>query len=627
MMANEKFTREEIEEVLSETSFQNFKRKDFQLAVDYYLDNKITDETIEFYERNIKETTEKFFQKLVEINKATKKNVDFDGECEIDTLISFLSLASLNEKKILIESPILKTLRAIPSITKIFILYTEESKERFKDLKKHLKNRDIDIEGKSINIEDLKEIYNYLQEIVKNEGLNGDNTILDSTLGLRIFGIALYKIAVERGLNVIAWRDYQLPKYEKKEDKYILTKETKRIPFLTELTLMEDPKFENAKIYRALTKELKEFNFTGAKNYYNTLGLRDFEKICQEFEQVFGLENILKLDDQAFYNSLEIALKKILNYDLEEEQNEENIRKILLKFLPLVDYRKVLAGINNFDIKIDEVDTYIEELAKRDKELKLRLYYSFVLKYLKIKLGEKALDNIVAQKIIEKLKKYQDFKTVDDMLKFFFRNYEKKNLEKIRAEDVTKARKQIENKDKLDDIFDIADDLIDDVEIPLELKKNILKISKYNLNIDLLEEEKKKRALFKYKREYVFTSNSNTEGQIKHNTIARPIVKLINGELNELNDDILIKEYGWKDFKNKEIWKGIEENEELKKTKERVKRIYYKHRCEIKNIAEFINKVVEDKLEAKGEEKRKLICIKFDKDNKRSWKTMYINEI
>ena len=412
-MEKEKFIREEIETELQDTALGDFKPKDFKVVVDYYLDKINNDRSKELYKKIIEENSKEFFEKLKEINgKIDGKSNEIMEKAEIDTLISFLSLTPLNIAEVITECPILKSIRAIPSIKTVFAPYTDESEKLFAPLKDYLNKMGIKLIGERVDIDDIQDSYNSLLGFIKAEGLDGSNTIIDSTSGLRMFGMALYKVAVERGLNLITWRDYQLPLYEKdKENLYIKSKnKNDRIPFLAKLVVIPEPKFENAKIHRALNEELRDFNLSGAKNYYNTLGITDLKKLCQELEKVFNLENILELNSENFYQSLDTTLKNILSIDLEEERNSETIKMILLKLLPIVDYKKILDGINSFNLRKEDIDDYIITASSKDKNLKEKIYYSFVLKYLMAKLENNNLDNFIVQNIIKKVSKFNKTK-------------------------------------------------------------------------------------------------------------------------------------------------------------------------------------------------------------------------
>lgn len=603
----EKFTREEIESELQEKALGDFKSKDFKVVVDYYLDKINNERSKELYKQIIEENSREFSEKLKEINgKIDGKYNEITEKAEIDTLISFLSLTPLNIAEVITECPILKSIRAIPSIKTVFAPYTDESEKLFAPLKDHLNKMGIKLIGERVDIDDIQDSYNSLLGFIKAEGLDGSNTIIDSTSGLRMFGMALYKVAVERGLNLITWRDYQLPLYEKdKENLYIKSKnKNDRIPFLAKLVVIPEPKFENAKIHRALNEELRDFNLSGAKNYYNTLGITDLKKLCQELEKVFNLENILELNSENFYQSLDTTLKNILSIDLEEERNSETIKMILLKLLPIVDYKKILDGINSFNLKKEDIDDYIITASSKDKNLKEKIYYSFVLKYLMAKLENNNLDNFIVQNIIKKVSKFnktkEEFKSLEDIFNLLF------------------IDKDLEIKDKLEDISSIFDNLVDEGEPLIELDKNILKLLKYNLTIDLLEKEREKVTQGDTKdSNYLFTTKSVTGNKIQYDSKAIPLVRLIKEDVDYLDNTTLKKIYGEKNKKG-----------------ELSNNTFSKNKTELKKIVKFINDAINEELEKAGKEKNDFIIITYEvnnnlkgknKEEKKKIKTIEIN--
>lgn len=603
----EKFTREEIESELQEKALGDFKPKDFKVVVDYYLDKINNERSKELYKKIIEENSREFSEKLKEINgKIDGKYNEIMEKAEIDTLISFLSLTPLNIAEVITECPILKSIRAIPSIKTVFAPYTDESEKLFAPLKDHLNKMGIKLIGERVDIDDIQDSYNSLLGFIKAEGLDGSNTIIDSTSGLRMFGMALYKVAVERGLNLITWRDYQLPLYEKdKENLYIKSKnKNDRIPFLAKLVVIPEPKFENAKIHRALNEELRDFNLSGAKNYYNTLGITDLKKLCQELEKVFNLENILELNSENFYQSLDTTLKNILSIDLEEERNSETIKMILLKLLPIVDYKKILDGINSFNLRKEDIDDYIITASSKDKNLKEKIYYSFVLKYLMAKLENNNLDNFIVQNIIKKVSKFnktkEEFKSLEDIFNLLF------------------IDKDLEIKDKLEDISSIFDNLVDEGEPLIELDKNILKLLKYNLTIDLLEKEREKVTKADTKdSNYLFTTKSVTGNKIQYDSKAIPLVRLIKEDVDYLDNTTLKKIYGEKNKKG-----------------ELSKNTFSKNKTELKKIIKFINDAINKELEKAGKEKNDFIIITYEvnnnlkgknKEEKKKIKTIEIN--
>ena len=520
-------------------------------------------------------------------------------------------MSDLNIDKILTESPILKTLRAIPSIENVFILYTKDSEERFEELKEYLEGKNKEVIGKIVDIENINDSYNYIQSLVKAGEIDRSDTIMDSTLGFRMFGIALYKIAVERGINIIAWRDYQLPSYIKIGDVYLKSeKNNKRIPLLTKLILMQEPRFENAKIYRALTEELRKFNFKGASNYYYTLGLMDLKRLCQDLAEVFDLRNILELDSKKFYQNLENVLDRILHYDLEEEKNKEILKLILLKLLPLVNHSKLLKEINSFNIVKDDIDNYIDNLLKVDKNIKEKIYYLFALKYLEAKLEDEAIESSIVKNIVKKISKLNkrelEVDSIDEIIEEIFYEYNVEKLNTYEAEKLTrgkmeKRKEKMELSIKLKDIFELADNLIGEVEQPIEWNRSVLKIAKYNLEIDFLVEEQERGV------NYLFTQKSSAE-KIKSNAIAKPIIKLFTNSTEDLDEWKIEKIYNEK--------------------KEQGANTLSKNKSNLRNIIKFINDVINLKLMELGIKERDFIIIE-DRDSnkkKKSLKRIYIND-
>ena len=606
-MIEESNTREEIIKSIINTSLGDLKGKDFELAVEYYLDGREDKEIEKLYKKIIDKNAQELFKEL----RSFSSDKDIEIEYEISNLVSFLSLSDLNIDKILTESPILKTLRAIPSIENVFILYTKDSEERFEELKEYLEGKNKEVIGKIVDIENINDSYNYIQSLVKAGEIDRSDTIMDSTLGFRMFGIALYKIAVERGINIIAWRDYQLPSYIKIGDVYLKSeKNNKRIPLLTKLILMQEPRFENAKIYRALTEELRKFNFKGASNYYYTLGLMDLKRLCQDLAEVFDLRNILELDSKKFYQNLENVLDRILHYDLEEEKNKEILKLILLKLLPLVNHSKLLKEINSFNIVKDDIDNYIDNLLKVDKNIKEKIYYLFALKYLEAKLEDEAIESSIVKNIVKKISKLNkrelEVDSIDEIIEEIFYEYNVEKLNTYEAEKLTrdkmeKRKVKMELSIKLKDIFELADNLIGEVEQPIEWNRSVLKIAKYNLEIDFLVEEQERGV------SYLFTQKSSAE-KIKSNAIAKPIIKLFTNSTEDLDEWKIEKIYNEK--------------------KEQGANTLSKNKSNLRNIIKFINDIINLKLMELGIKERDFIIIE-DKDSnkkKKSLKRIYIND-
>lgn len=165
-----------------------------------------------------------------------------------------------------------------------------------------------------------------------------------------------------------------------------------------------------------------------------------------------------------------------------------------------------------------------------------------------------------------------------------------------------KEKKKIEIKRKLTDIFELADNLVDDVEYPIEWNKSILKIAKYNLNIDFFAEEKARGV------NYIFTQKSTIE-KMKYNSIAIPIIKLFVNNTEEFDD--------WKieGIYNEKKIQGIN--------------TLSKNKSNLRNIIKFINDIINLKLKELGKEGKDFIIVedKVANKSKKSLKKIYINNI
>ena len=178
--------------------------------------------------------------------------------------------------------------------------------------------------------------------------------------------------------------------------------------------------------------------------------------------------------------------------------------------------------------------------------------------------------------------------------------------------------KDLEIKDKLEDISSIFDNLVDEGEPLIELDKNILKLLKYNLTIDLLEKEREKVTQGDTKdSNYLFTTKSVTGNKIQYDSKAIPLVRLIKEDVDYLDNTTLKKIYGEKNKKG-----------------ELSNNTFSKNKTELKKIVKFINDAINEELEKAGKEKNDFIIITYEvnnnlngknKEEKKKIKTIEIN--
>lgn len=220
------------------------------------------------------------------------------------------------------------------------------------------------------------------------------------------------------------------------------------------------------------------------------------------------------------------------------------------------------------------------------------------------KLENNNLDNFIVQNIIKKVSKFnktkEEFKSLEDIFNLLF------------------IDKDLEIKDKLEDISSIFDNLVDEGEPLIELDKNILKLLKYNLTIDLLEKEREKVTQGDTKdSNYLFTTKSVTGNKIQYDSKAIPLVRLIKEDVDYLDNTTLKKIYGEKNKKG-----------------ELSNNTFSKNKTELKKIVKFINDAINEELEKAGKEKNDFIIITYEvnnnlngknKEEKKKIKTIEIN--
>lgn len=366
--------REEIKEKLTQ-AFKNSKNiidnEEIELSLSYHLNEEYDlEKLVEFYNKSFQEYQNQY-------SKIRNK---------VNNLITFVSLTKTPLTDKLEELPIIKTMKVFNKINTIYLLYTEESEKKYNDIKNFFskKNRKIKIQGKKVNSEDMTSIHQYLKSLVLNGDINKENTLIDSTPGLKMVGIAMYKLAVEYGIKSITWRDFQMPAYNKLTNGYEINIDSsgKRVPLLAELKFMQEPVNENIRIYQAINKEISNFNFSVVADNYNNMGMKDYSFFYTKLGELINLNTILELDPNSFYENIYSFLKMIFNYKFNEKIVIDKIRDIIIKLAVLVNYKIERNQFNIEENEIEEEKERQENLKLTDCKIKEKLYYSLVLKYL-----------------------------------------------------------------------------------------------------------------------------------------------------------------------------------------------------------------------------------------------------
>ena len=358
-----------------EQSFKNSKGRnsieEVELSLKYHLNESYDlKKFIDFYKIDVKEYQERFAEDRKNITK----------------LITAISLTKTDMFEKIEKLPFLKTIDVFDKVNTIYFLYTKESDKKFQEIKKYYKNSNkIKIEGQLIDGEDISSMLKYLKGLVIDNKISKDDTLIDSSLGLKLTGIAMYKLAVEHGIKTVTWKDFQMPVYTKTDNEYEIddSKNGKRVPLLAELKFMEEPTDENIRIYQAINNEIEKFNFHAVANYYRNMKMKDYSFFYDELGNLINLTNILEINSENFYKSIANFLERIFTHNFSEKIVVEKIRYIVLKLALLIDYKDIENPKFNFtNEEIEEEKDNLKKYKLNSKKMQEKLYYALILKYL-----------------------------------------------------------------------------------------------------------------------------------------------------------------------------------------------------------------------------------------------------
>lgn len=358
-----------------EQSFKNSKGRnsieEVELSLKYHLNESYDlKKFIDFYKIDVKEYQERFAEDRKNITK----------------LITAISLTKTDMFEKIEKLPFLKTIDVFDKVNTIYFLYTKESDKKFQEIKKYYKNSNkIKIEGQLIDGEDISSMLKYLKGLVIDNKISKDDTLIDSSLGLKLTGIAMYKLAVEHGIKTVTWKDFQMPVYTKTDNEYEIddSKNGKRVPLLAELKFMEEPTDENIRIYQAINNEIEKFNFHAVANYYRNMKMKDYSFFYDELGDLINLTNILEINSENFYKSIANFLERIFTHNFSEKIVVEKIRYIVLRLALLVEYKDIENPKFNFtNEEIEEEKDNLKKYKLNSKKMQEKLYYALILKYL-----------------------------------------------------------------------------------------------------------------------------------------------------------------------------------------------------------------------------------------------------
>ena len=447
-----------------EQSFKNSKGRnsieEVELSLKYHLNESYDlKEFIDFYKIDVKEYQERFAEDRKNITK----------------LITAISLTKTDMFEKIEKLPFLKTIDVFDKVNTIYFLYTKESDKKFQEIKKYYKNSNkIKIEGQLIDGEDISSMLKYLKGLVIDNKISKDDTLIDSSLGLKLTGIAMYKLAVEHGIKTVTWKDFQMPVYTKTDNEYEIddSKNGKRVPLLAELKFMEEPTDENIRIYQAINNEIEKFNFHAVANYYRNMKMKDYSFFYDELGDLINLTNILEINSESFYKSIANFLERIFTHNFSEKIVVEKIRYIVLRLALLIDYKDIENP--KFKFTNEEIEQEKENLKRyklNSKKMQEKLYYTLILKYLFATSELSMLNEKISKSIFQIIFKDKNIDLDLDSDEY---------IEKLFANE--------RDFDEIAEYLDFREILIEEEYNLVDLKGHTLYLRKFGIEIDLKNE-------------------------------------------------------------------------------------------------------------------------------------------
>ena len=447
-----------------EQSFKNSKGRnsieEVELSLKYHLNESYDlKKFIDFYKIDVKEYQERFAEERKNITK----------------LITAISLTKTDMFEKIEKLPFLKTIDVFDKVNTIYFLYTKESDKKFQEIKKYYKNSNkIKIKGQLIDGEDISSMLKYLKGLVIDNKISKDDTLIDSSLGLKLTGIAMYKLAVEHGIKTVTWKDFQMPVYTKTDNEYEIddSKNGKRVPLLAELKFMEEPTDENIRIYQAINNEIEKFNFHAVANYYRNMKMKDYSFFYDELGDLINLTNILEINSENFYEYISNFLERIFTHNFSEKIVVEKIRYIVLRLALLVDYKDIENPKFNFtNEEIEEEKDNLKKYKLNSKKMQEKIYYALILKYLFANSELSMLNEKISKSIFQIIFKDKNIDLDLDSDEY---------IEKLFANE--------RDFDEIAEYLDFREILIEEEYNLVDLKGHTLYLRKFGIEIDLKNE-------------------------------------------------------------------------------------------------------------------------------------------
>lgn len=482
-------------------------------------------------------------EKLSEIYKKRieheKKKVDTENIIDsnkIKVVISTVSLANVSSN-ILEELPLEKTLRLCENVKNVYLFYSNEASEKFKLIKEKLNNKNIEVNSRmtdkekltSENIVSMRAFLFDTLKVLKEKGIKEDEILIDLTVGMKLASIAMYKIAVENGIKIVNWKEIYFSKYKKNEDEeYSLSNESFRIVFSAMFEIIKEILAENKQMLLDINASIKRKEYQTVVSLYKKLDRKNEELFFKEISELFNKGLFLELNVGKFSNKLKdfvetilahkefpeyfkekiknlmIYLQIVSDFDVKdlEDYNKEFVKELKLKYKEYKDKNSEDADVSDF--LVEYYSKKMKNLGITDEDLEILTFDEELLSDIEETLEEEdeiyylpetySLKNLylylVGINIAEPLLNVKKILFTDEIKKVAKKSIYEKLFFETDLESYYEKKLFEENKEQYERIKNLISlsDLLEKVDNSLTYENSILKISKYDIVINLEKE-------------------------------------------------------------------------------------------------------------------------------------------
>ena len=482
-------------------------------------------------------------EKLSEIYKKRieheKKKVDTENIIDsnkIKVVISTVSLANVSSN-ILEELPLEKTLRLCENVKNVYLFYSNEASEKFKLIKEKLNNKNIEVNARmtdkekltSENIISMRAFLFDTLKVLKEKGIKEDEILIDLTVGMKLASIAMYKIAVENGIKIVNWKEIYFSKYKKNEnEEYSLSNESFRIVFSAMFEIIKEILAENKQMLLDINASIKRKEYQTVVSLYKKLDRKNEELFFKEISELFNKGLFLELNVGKFSNKLKdfvetilahkefpeyfkekiknlmIYLQIVSDFDVKdlEDYNKEFVKELKLKYKEYKDKNSEDADVSDF--LVEYYSKKMKNLGITDEDLEILTFDEELLSDIEETLEEEdeiyylpetySLKNLylylIGINIAEPLMSVKKILFTDEIKKVTKKSIYEKLFFETDLESYYEKKLFEENKEQYERIKNLISlsDLLEKVDNSLTYENSILKISKYDIVVDLEKE-------------------------------------------------------------------------------------------------------------------------------------------